>query len=237
MTDAGSEQLEGRTSVLAALEAGRRRFDVILIAEDVEAPEVEKAALERKVALRRVKPEGLTRMAHSKTFGGVIAVCTPRPFQSLSELQLVPPAFLLLLDGVDDPRDLGQILRTADAFGVQAVLLRRRAWDFDSCDVSRASSGAFERMDVVLVGDDFRIDGVKLYGCLANVRTSIHETDLTAPVMLAVGGEKRGLSRAVRDRCDDLVRIPTRPGAASLSLTQAAAVALSEGVRQRRMFR
>lgn len=227
------ERLEGRTSVLAALEARRRRFEVILISEKVEAPEVEAAAATLKVPVRRVKPDGLDKMAHARSHGGIIALCTPKPLVTPAQIKPPDPAFLLLLDGIDDARNLGYVLRTADAMGVHAVLLRRRAWDFDSGDVSRASSGAFERMDIALV-EEVSLPGITLLGCLANAGTSIDETDLTGPVTVAIGGEKRGLSRAVRDRCDGFMKIPTRPGASSLSLSHAAAIVLAEVGRQRR---
>ena len=151
----------------------------------------------------------------------------------------LPPAevpaeldFALLLDGVDDGRNLGYALRSAEAFGVQVVFLRRRAWDFDGGDVSRASSGAYERLPVV-IGDAVP-ERLRLVGCTADAPSTIYDEKFSGPVALAIGGEKRGLSAAVRSRCAAQVRIPTVAGAPSLSLTHAAAVALAEVARQRR---
>ncbi len=139
--------------------------------------------------------------------------------------------FVLFLDGVDDGRNLGYAIRSAEAFGVQAVILRRRAWDFDGAAVSRASSGAFERMPVVIAEE--APPGLALIGCMDGASKTIYDEDLTRPLALAIGGEKRGLSAAVRDRCVSRVSIPTRKGAPSLSLTHAAAVAMGEVARQR----
>lgn len=224
------EVLEGRICALAALEAGRRRIDSVLLRQGIRDDTVRDlldAAALRGVPVRRVREEALDAQAHGKTHGGVLALAEPLPPASL------PPAvdFLLLLDGVDDSRNLGYALRSAEAFGVQAVLLRRRAWDFDGGDVSRASSGAYERLPVV-IGDQVP-GGLALVGCLAGVKKTIYDEDLRRPLALAIGGEKRGLSAQVRDRCDSLVTIPTRDGAPSLSLTHAAAVAMAEVARQR----
>ncbi|HVR85062.1 MAG TPA: TrmH family RNA methyltransferase, partial [Planctomycetota bacterium] len=177
--------------------------------------------------VRRVREEALDAKAHAKSHGGVIAVAEPLPPSVLPS----PADFILFLDGIDDARNLGYAIRSAEAFGVQAVLLRRRAWDFDGGDVSRASSGAYERLPVV-VGEDLPA-GMALIGCLAGVTKTIYDEDLTRPLALAIGGEKRGLSAAVRDRCSSKVCIPTREGAPSLSLTHAAAVAMAEVARQR----
>ncbi len=225
------EVLEGRTCVLAALRARRRGFEQVLVRQGMKDDSIreildEAAAL--GVPVRRVRAEALDARAHGKTHGGLLAVASP-----------IPPAvlpgkldFALLLDGVDDARNLGATLRSAEAFGVQAVLLRRRAWDFDGGDVSRASSGAYERIPVV-VGDGVPA-GLALMGCAAGARKTIYEADFRRPVALAIGGEKRGLSAAVRDRCAALVSIPVKEGAPSLSLSHAAAVAMAEVARQRR---
>ncbi len=225
------EILEGRICVLAALRAKRRTFESILVrqgTQDDSIREILDAAAELGVKVQRVRPEALEARAHGKTHGGLMAVATP--------LSPIPPPesvdFVLLLDGVDDARNLGFTLRSAEAFGVQAVYLRKRAWDFDGGDVSRSSSGAYERMPLI-VGDTLPA-GLRLVGCIGGLRRTIYDEDLRKPVALAIGGEKRGLSAAVRDRCTALVSIPTASGAATLSLTHAAAVALSEVARQRR---
>jgi 23S rRNA (guanosine2251-2'-O)-methyltransferase len=225
------ELLEGRISVLAALQAGRRTFEEVLVKQGIKDDSIRSvldAAAALGVVVKRVREEALDAKAHAKSHGGVMAVVAPLPPSVLPE----KTDFILFLDGIDDARNLGYALRSAEAFGVQAVLLRRRAWDFDGGDVSRASSGAYERLPVV-IGEDLP-QGMALIGCLAGVSRTIYEENLTRPLALAIGGEKRGLSAAVRDRCTSKVTIPTQPGAPSLSLTHAAAVAMAEVARQRR---
>jgi len=225
------EILEGRICALAALQAGRRRIEALLVKQGIRDDTMRDlldAAAARGVPVRRVREEALDAQAHGKTHGGILAIAEPLPPSTL-------PAsldFALLLDGVDDGRNLGYALRSAEAFGVQAVILRRRAWDFDGGDVSRASSGAFERLPVV-IGDEVPA-GLALIGCMAGAAKTIYDEDFTRPLVLAIGGEKRGLSAALRDRCVSRVSIPTKAGAPSLSLTHAAAVVLAVVARQRR---
>lgn len=225
------EVLEGRICVLAALQAGRRKFEAVLVRQGIKDDSIRDlldAAAGRGVVVRRVREEALDAQAHGKTHGGVIAIADPLPPATLPDRL----DFVLFLDGIDDGRNLGYAIRSAEAFGVQAVLLRRRAWDFDGGDVSRASSGAFERLPVLIA--DWPPPGLTLIGCMAGATKTIYDEDLARPLALAIGGEKRGLSAAVRDRCASRVTIPTKAGAPSLSLTHAAAVAMGEVARQRR---
>jgi 23S rRNA (guanosine2251-2'-O)-methyltransferase len=222
--------LEGRICVLAALRARRRAFEEVLVRlgmKDESVREILEAAEAQGIPVRRVREAALEARAHARSHGGILAVATPlAPSPCPAALD-----FALLLDGVDDARNLGYTLRSAEAFGVQAVFLRRRSFDFDGGDVSRASSGAFERLPVVL-GDEVP-PGLTWVGCEGAARKSLYENDFRSPTLIAIGGEKRGLSATVRDRCTALVSIPTAPGAASLSLTHAAAVVLAEAARQR----
>jgi 23S rRNA (guanosine2251-2'-O)-methyltransferase len=147
---------------------------------------------------------------------------------------------------VDDARNLGFTLRSADALGAHAVLIKKHLWDFDPVEVARPASGAYERLPLVQIeGTDVleqlqQRAGVRLLGCIAGATRTIYQTDLSGPVLLAIGGEKRGLSGAVRRICDAFVRIPTRgqrigsdDAGPSLALSHAASIVLAEAVRQR----
>ncbi|HEY3226450.1 MAG TPA: RNA methyltransferase, partial [Planctomycetota bacterium] len=227
-----TEHLEGRASVLAALEARRRTVHEILVARAAKPDKVADvlaSAARHGVPVRRVSPEEIERLAHGRTHGGVLAVCSPRPLDTPAGLMallrgLKEPPLLLVLDGVDDPRNLGLCLRAAESLGAHAVLLRKRAWDFDTVEVARPSSGAFERMTLVLFDgtkllEDLRAARIPLIACLANAVKTMHEADLAGPAAIVVGGEKRGISAAVRVLCDRRMRIPSKPGGASLPLT------------------
>jgi tRNA G18 (ribose-2'-O)-methylase SpoU len=143
-----------------------------------------------------------------------------------------------MLEGVDDVRNLGFTIRTADAVGFDAILIKKHLWDFDETEVARSSSGGVERLPLVQFEDvavlqQLQKRGVSLYGCLAGARRTIFGVDLAAPVCLCIGGEKRGISGAVRAICDQFVTIPTLEGASSLSLSHAGAIVMGEALRQR----
>lgn len=239
------ERLEGQVSVLAALQAGRRSFQEILLARSAgkyELADLIQAAEARGVPVRRVDDAELD--AHGKSHGGVVAVAQAKPLATAEEIyRLVEesktPAFLALFEGADDARNLGYLLRTAEALGAQAALVRRRAWDLDGGALSRSSSGSFERLAVALVGQDLaEVSELKkrklvLLGAVPHSRKTIYAADLARPLILAVGGEKRGLSAALRDACDELLSIPTAGGPTSLAMTQAGAIVLAEAARQR----
>lgn len=241
------EHLEGRQSVLAALRARQRKFDVILLKHGIhpqDVAEILQLATELNVPTRQVDYAELDGLAHGASHGGVIAICSPKPRTTINQLlhlieTLKEPPLLLLLEGVDDARNLGFVLRTADAMGVHAVLIKKHLWDFDTVEVARPASGAYERMPLVQIDDveplrRLQREGLRLVGCLANVKATIHDCDLTKGTILAIGGEKRGLSGAVRDICDQFVTIPSKPEPSSLSLSHSAAIVMAEAMRQRK---
>jgi 23S rRNA (guanosine2251-2'-O)-methyltransferase len=240
------EHLEGRQSVLAALEARQRRFQVILVSHDAHVEKLQdlldKAAA-LNVPVRQVDRKELDALAHGATHGGVIAVVSPKPRLTPAQLMglvdgLKESPLLLLLEGIEDARNLGFIIRTAEATGVHAVLVKKHLWDLDPVEIARPASGAYERMPLSQIEDvaplkDLQRRGLRLIGCLAGARRSLFATDLTTPGVLCVGGEKRGLSGAVRSICDAFLTIPQRPGASSLSLSHASAILMGEAMRQR----
>jgi len=238
--------LEGRQSILAALRARQRKFQVILIRHGTHAQgvdEVVATANELGVPVRYVDSRELDSFAHGSSHGGIVAMCSAKPRAAIGDVMerirsTSEPALLLLLEGVDDARNLGFTLRSAEALGVHAVLIKKHLWDFDETEVARPASGAYERLPLVQIDDleplkQLQQLGLQLIGCLANVNRTIYDADFTRPTILAIGGEKRGLSGAVRSICDGFVTIPSRGDASSLSLSHAGAIAMAEAMRQR----
>lgn len=233
--------------MLAALRARKRKFQSILIRHGVHPEQVQdivEIAEQLAVPVRYVDAKELDSLAHGATHGGVMAIATAKPRLdggALVELvsQLKEPALLLLLEGVDDARNLGFTLRSAEALGCHAVLIKKHLWDFDPVDITRPASGAYERLDLAQIDDVAPIQrlqktGVRLFGCIAGAKRTMYDVDLRASTILAIGGEKRGLSGAVRSICDELIMIPTAANAASsLPLSHAAAIVLAEAMRQR----
>jgi len=241
------EHLEGRQSVLAALAARQRRFEVLLVSHSAHTEKIQDvldAAAAANVAVKRVDRRELDALAHGATHGGIVAIVSARTRLKAADLpsifpQLSPPPLLLLLEGIDDARNLGFTLRSAEAMGACAVLVKKHLWDFDPVEVARPSSGAYERLPLVQLDDikpleDLKRQGLRLFGCVAGAKRTIFDADFTGGTIIAIGGEKRGLSSAVRQLCDRRLSIPTARPETSLSLSHAAAIVLAEAARQRR---
>ncbi|HEX9971854.1 MAG TPA: 23S rRNA (guanosine(2251)-2'-O)-methyltransferase RlmB [bacterium] len=241
------EQLEGKICVEAALNARQRKISLIIIRSGLHAGQIQPIldeAEQQNISIKYASGAELDAMAHGKTHGGIIALATPKPPLSWEvvleriKYQTRSPG-LLLLEGIDDSQNFGFTLRSAEAMGIDAVLLKKHLWDFDGAAVSRASSGAFERMPIALLDQvdktlpRFKNAGLKLFGCIANAKRTIYDADLTAPAILAIGGEKRGLSAAVRNHCDTFIKIPMATDIGSLSLSHSASVVMAEMMRQR----
>jgi 23S rRNA (guanosine2251-2'-O)-methyltransferase len=245
------EHVEGRQSVFAALQARQRKIQVILIkhgTHEQNVAEIVALAEQLSVPVRYVETRELDAIAHGGSHGGVLAICSPKPRTTVDELlhmidQLSEPPLLLLLEGVDDARNLGFTLRSAEALGAHALLIKKHLWDFDAVEVARPASGAYERLPLVQIDDvaplkTLQKRGLRLYGCLAGVKRTMYDVNLAEPCILALGGEKRGLSGAVREICDRFITIPSKPGAASsLALTHAASIVMAEAMRQRLLER
>jgi 23S rRNA (guanosine2251-2'-O)-methyltransferase len=240
------EHLEGRQSVLAALHARQRKFQVILISHGAHVEKLQELldlAAELRVPVKSVDRRELDAMAHGQTHGGVVALVSAKPRMTAEQLIdlmdtfRVPP-LLLLIEGVEDARNLGFTLRSAEALGAHAVLIKKHLWDFDPVEVARPASGAYERMPLVQIDTTeplikLQRRGLRLYGCVAGAKRRIYDVDLAGPAILAIGGEKRGLSGAVRSICDRFITIPSAGAATSLSLSHAASVVMAEAMRQR----
>lgn len=243
------EPIEGKICVEAALKARQRKISLLIIREGMHRQPIESILIEaerQQIPIKYVARPEIDALAHGKTHGGVIALATPKPSITVEMLleQLNPnnrirhPA-LLLLEGIDDSQNFGFTLRSAEAMGMDAVLLKKHLWDFDGSAVSRASSGAYERMPMVLLDQTekvlskFKHRGFILFGCIANAKRSLYEVDLTQPIVLAIGGEKRGLSAAVRKQCDTFIKIPMASEVGSLSLSHASSIVMAEMMRQR----
>ncbi len=240
------ELLEGRQSVLAALLARRRKFQMVLLRQGIHTDKIEQIvqlAEEMNIPCRFAPAEELSALAHGGTHGGVLALAQAKPKTTVCELmdlldKLTVPPLLLLLEGIEDARNLGFVLRSAEALGVHAVLIKKHLWDLDAVEIARPSSGAYERMPLVQLEDvapllQLRKRGLQLIGCLAAAKRPMDQVDMTLPTILAVGGEKRGLSGAVREHCDRLAHIPATSPAGSLSLSHATAILMAEAQRQR----
>lgn len=235
----------GINPVLEALASGTRHFDRLLVAKGLRNKRVAEAmhlASKAGVPLRFETRETLDRMAGDTPHQGLVAVVSAKPVMSLEALleQARQPALLVVLDGVEDPRNLGAILRTVEAAGAGGVLLPDRHTAGLSETVARASAGGLEHVSVARIGnvvqalDALKARGVWVIGYDAGGTERWDAVDCTGPVALVFGGEGRGIRRLVREKCDHVVSLPLFGHVGSLNVSVVAGIALYEAVRQRR---
>jgi 23S rRNA (guanosine2251-2'-O)-methyltransferase len=241
--------LEGRICVQAALQARERKIELILMRNGLHrenSPELFASAEEQKIRSKRSATKRSTPWPKAKPTAGLWRCVrranpgTAADFLNSSKLHRARRCWCCS-KVCDDAQNFGFVIRSAEALGVQAILLKKHLWDFDEAAVSRSSSGAFERMPLLLFDKPEKIlpkmhnYDVAIYGCIANVKRRIYDVDLTRGVLLCLGGEKRGLSAAVRSHCDQFIHIPMSTDIGSLSLTHSASIVMAEAMRQRLM--
>ncbi|MFI5043777.1 MAG: 23S rRNA (guanosine(2251)-2'-O)-methyltransferase RlmB [Acidimicrobiales bacterium] len=248
----GGTQVEGRHAVRELLLAGTRRtYEVILNAE-VDRSEIVgdiiDLAAELRVPVTEVSRTRLDSIARTDAPQGVVARAAEVPEVSLSSLvdpaELTAsgngPPFLLALDGVTDPGNLGALLRIGECAGVSGVVLPKHRAVHVTPTVTKAAAGAVEYLPMALVGglptaiEEMKRAGVWVVGLDMDGSTSIHDLPVsTESVCLVLGAEGRGLSRLVRQRCDLVASIPLHGRLASLNVASAGAIASYEIARRR----
>jgi 23S rRNA (guanosine2251-2'-O)-methyltransferase len=248
------EILYGVHPVEEALRAGRRRFDHVMVARERQDARLEKLVSEFRQAGVRVRQESreqLTQLAGSAAHQGVVAMVRPQEFLSIEDLFEAPGGdasrarrLVLALDGVEDPQNLGALLRVADGAGVDGVVLTERRSAPLSPVAVKASAGATEHLRIARVVnlvralEDLKRKNLWIIGLDASPAerglTDYDEFDFTGDCVLVLGREGAGLHDLVRKTCDHLLRIPMAGGVSSLNVSTAGAVVLYEAFRQRR---
>jgi len=235
----------GWNAVFEALEAERRAVDrvfVLLGRKDGRARRLRALAREGGVPVVERSARRLDELAGGRAHQGVVALAAPVAYAELDRVLEglgERPPLLVLLDGVEDPHNLGAVLRSAAAAGADAVVLPERRSAGLSGAVSKSAAGGLERVAVVraknLVQTAERLAraGLWVVGLDARGEVPWDRVDWTLPTALVVGGEAKGRRPLMRKRCDLLARIPLAGGMESLNVSVAAAVALYEAVRQR----
>jgi 23S rRNA (guanosine2251-2'-O)-methyltransferase len=245
---AADVQIEGRHPVLEALRAGRALRKLVVArgaASGAGLHHLIGEARRRGVPVQEVDPSVLERLAKTRTPQGVIAYAAAYATVDLDDVLARSRArgsapLLLLLDGVEDPGNLGAILRSADAAGVHGVVIPRHRAARLTPAVAASSAGAIEHVAVAQVTnltqamERLKAEGVWVIGADPGARDDLYAVTLVPPIALVVGGEGRGLSRLVRERCDGLIRIPMHGATASLNASVAAGILLFEVRRQMR---
>ena len=243
------EWLYGRQAVLAALRAGRRECYTLLLKEGILAKgivaDIVEAAIERGCEVMYARPSELSRRVGTVHHQGVALWVSGYPYLHEGELlQRVedagPEALVLILDHLQDPQNVGNLLRTAEVAGVTVAVIPKRRAALITPAVVNASAGAVEFLHVALVTNLARVvemlqeRGVWVYALEAMPEAPLYwETDLLGPVGVIVGSEGEGVSRLLRERSDGVIRIPMWGQTTSLNAAVAGALALYEIRRQR----
>ncbi len=243
--DSNSQQIEGRHAVAEALRAGRPvdKLYVLDGCKDGPVSSIVKAAKKGDALVQFVSRERLDQMSETKKHQGVIARMAAYEYASVEEIlakaeEQGEPPFVFLLDGVEDPYNLGAVVRTADQVGAHGVIIPKNRAVGLTASAARASAGALNYIPVARVTNLARtIEQLKKQGiwfvCADMGGQPMYQVDMKGPLGLVVGGEGEGVSRLVREACDYTASIPMKGHVDSLNASVAAGVLAYEAFRQR----
>jgi len=241
------EQVEGRRAVLEALRGDREVYE-LLLAEGMQPARVldgiKAAARSRRLAVSYLPRREIERLAISDTHQGVILRVEPYRYASFKQvyrdLEGKDDPFVVLLDSITDPRNLGSIARTCEGAGVDAIILPRSRSAPVTPAVFHSSSGAVENLTITTVPNlvsvmkEFKKMGIWVVGADMRGEKTCFEADFTGPLALVMGSEGTGLHHLARETCDILVHVPMFGRISSLNVSVAAAVIIYEALRQRK---
>lgn len=242
-----AEVIEGKNPILEALRAGRP-LNKILLAENIKSDsaitEILGHARNRRIPVEYIDRGVLDRQGLTGASQGVLAYAAAKEYVTLDELLAIPeekgePALYCVLDGIEDPMNLGAILRTAEAAGVHGVIVRSRRAVGLTAIVAKVSAGAIEYVPVARVAniaqtiEILKKNNIWVVGIDITGEMDYSKVDFRLPVAITIGSEGKGLSPLVRKRCDSIVFIPMKGRVTSLNASVAAALIMYGAFRQR----
>ena len=241
-----AEQIEGKNPVLEALRANHEIVKIfILKGESGPFVEITGLAHHQKIPVTQVESKILDLMAHSRNNQGVIAIAAEWKYAQVDEIlkkatDKNEPPFLLLLDGVEDPQNLGSIIRTAESAGVHGIIIpERRSAHFNGSGKQGLVRRFHEHIPIARVTNltktmvELKKEGLWFTGADMNAAVIFHESDLKGSMGIVIGGEGSGISRLVKEHCDQLIRLPMWGKINSLNVAVATGIMLYEVRRQR----
>ncbi|MDF2568876.1 MAG: putative TrmH family tRNA/rRNA methyltransferase [Sporomusa sp.] len=243
-----AEIIAGRNSVLEALKAGRS-LNKILVAKGERQGSIRdiiSQAREQGLVIQEVETAKLDQLSAGVRHQGVVAMAAPVAYVEIEDIlsdaySKSETPFLVLLDELADPHNVGAILRTADATGVHGVLIPKRRSCPLTQTVAKTSAGAIEHVSVARIGNisqtikTLKKQGLWVVGADMDGTKDYYEADLTGPVVIIVGSEGEGMGRLTKEACDFVVRIPMRGKITSLNASVACSLLLYEVLRQREL--
>lgn len=240
------DQVEGRNSVLELLESGKD-INKIFIEKGERygsIKEIIAKAKERKIVITEVDKAKFKTIAQTNNPQGVIAVVPPFDYCEVYDIiehakKKEEPPFILILDGIEDPHNLGSIIRTAETAGVHGVIIPKRRAVAVNATVNKVSAGAVEHMKIARVNNicdtinTLKKEGIWICGTDIDTNKYYYNQDLTGPLAIVIGSEGLGMSRLVKENCDFLVKIPMKGKITSLNASVSTGIVVYEAVKQR----
>ena len=241
-----SDQVEGRNSVIELLESGKD-INKIFVEKGEKHGSIHKIiamAKTRKIIIVEKDKKQMEEMAQNKNYQGVIAIVPPFEYCEIEDIldrarKRGEDPFVLILDGIEDPHNLGSIIRTAETAGVHGVIIPKRRAAVVNSTVAKVSCGAIEHMLVARVTnitdaiDKLKKEGLWICGTDINTDKYYYEQDLTGPIGIVIGNEGSGMSNKVTKNCDFLVKIPMMGKVTSLNASVSAGIVIYEALKQR----
>ena len=241
-----NDQVEGRNAVLELLESGRD-INKILVANGEKHGSIHKIlaiAKERKIIVTEMERSKLNQISQIQNNQGIIAIVPPYDYCEVEDIleeakRKNEMPFILILDGIEDPHNLGSIIRTAETAGVHGIIIPKRRAASVNSTVSKVSAGAVEYMKIARVNNInetiryLKEQGVWICGTDMDTNTIYTKQDYKMPIAIVIGSEGFGMSRLVKENCDFLVKIPMKGKITSLNASVSAGIVMYEVVKQR----
>lgn len=243
-----SELLFGFHSVVEAVRAGRRNIDQIFLSNkqsSKRSAQIERLARDGKIRLKKVDPQYLDQTTRFARHQGVAAEAAPLvPGRAADAENRIrnndSPCFFLVVESIEDPQNLGALIRTALCAGVDGILIPKDRCTAPSPAVSRSSAGAMEHADIMMITNtastlkSLKAAGAWVFGLDSEGDKVLYDADFSGHIVLVIGGEHKGIRPLVKKECDFLVSIPNLGRINSLNASVAGGIAMFEALRQRR---
>ena len=239
-------QVEGRNAVIELLES-EKDINKIFVQAGEKHGSIMKILAKAKangVVVQEVQKRKLDEMSKSHNHQGVIAIVPPFEYVEIDDIldeakKRNEEPFILILDEIEDPHNLGSIIRTAETAGVHGIIIPKRRAASVNATVAKTSAGAVEYMKITRVNNindcirELKDKGVWICGTDMNTETLYYNQDYKMPIAIVIGNEGKGMSRLTKENCDFLVKIPMKGKISSLNASVSAGIIMYEIVRDR----
>ena len=240
------DQIEGRNAVIELLESGRD-INKIFVSSGEKNGSINKIlamAKEKRIIVAEVNRKKLEEMSTSDNHQGVIAIVPPYEYCDIDDIlqcakDRKEDPFILILDGIEDPHNLGAIIRTAETARIHGVIIPKRRAAGVNSTVAKVAAGAVEHMKIARVNNIneairyLKENDVWICGTDMDTKTYHYEQDLTGPLAIVIGSEGFGMGKLVKENCDYIVKIPMKGKITSLNASVSAGIVVYEAIRQR----